>query len=331
MKASLHTLHLRVPFRIAHGVSSSRQALRLQEGDHIAEAPFVPYYAEDPAETLRLVSLPVLPQRLPRAASLAFNLLRHDIVCQAQNIPLRAFAAQKLGPEGATPPACHSLGIPEDLHAFGDRVEQLAKHFRVLKLKLGSGDLGLDIATVSIARYAAPEADLLLDVNGGWDPVQAPAMIEKLAEYQPALIEQPIHHSHGVEAWEDLRARLPARCPPIFADESAQNTDDVAALAPYVDGVNVNLLKCGSFDGAIATIAKARAEGLKVLLGCMIESSLGTTAAAHLAPWADWIDLDGHLHISNDDFIGLQFTSSGELEMPLRSGIGAVPARLSTC
>lgn len=324
MKASLHTLHLRVPFRIAHGVSSSRQVLRLQEGDHIAEAPFVPYYGEDPAETLRLVSLPVLPQRLPRVASLAFNLLRHDIVCHAQNIPLRAVAAQRLGREGESPLACHSLGIPDDLHVFAERVEALAKQFRVIKLKLGSGDLGLDIATVSTARYAAPDADLFLDVNGGWDPVQAPAMIEKVAEYAPALIEQPIHHSHGVDAWEDLRARLPSRCPPIIADESAQNADDVSQLAAFVDGVNVKLLKCGSFDGAIAMIAKAKAEGLNVLLGCMVESSLGTTAAAHLAPWADWIDLDGHLHISNDDFTGLQIDAEGRLHMPDRPGIGAV-------
>lgn len=324
MKAWLHILHLRVPFRIAHGVSSTRQVLRLQEGDHIAEAPFVPYYGEDPAETLRLVSLPVLPQRLPRAASLAFNLLRHDIVCHAQNIPLRAVAAQKLGKEGEMPLACHSLGIPDDLHVFGERVEALAKQFRVLKLKLGSGDLGLDIAIVSIARYAAPHAKLFLDVNGGWDPVQAPAMIEKVAEYAPALIEQPIHHSHGVDAWEDLRARLPSRCPPIIADESAQNTEAVAELAPYVDGVNVKLLKCGSFDGAIAMIAKAKAEGLKVLLGCMVESTLGTTAAAHLAPWSDWIDLDGHLHISNDDFNGLQLDAEGRLHLPDRPGIGAV-------
>ena len=71
-------------------------------------------------------------------------------------------------------------------------------------------------------------------------------------------------------------------------------------------------------------IAKAKAVGLKVLLGCMIESSIGTTAAAHLAPWADWIDLDGHLHITNDDFTGLLFTPEGQLKMPDRPGIGAV-------
>lgn len=325
MKAHLHTLQLRVPFRIAHGTSSTRQVLRLTEGTHVAEAPFVPYYGEKPEETLRLVSQPVLPPRLPHAAALAFNLLRHDIVCHAQGVPLRAVAAQKLGAEGVTPPACHSLGIPDDLQTFAVRVEELAQQFRVLKLKLGSGDLGLDIATVSVARLAAPDVVLMLDVNGGWDPAQAPAMVEKLAEYHPALIEQPIHHSLGLAAWEDLRARLPARCPAIVADESAQTADDVAALAPFVDGVNVKLLKCASFDGAVAMIATARQHGLKVLLGCMIESSLGTTAAAHLAPWADWIDLDGHLHVANDDFDGLRFDAHGTLIMPDRPGIGAVP------
>ena len=330
MTASLRTLYLQVPFRIAHGVSSTRQVLRLQEAGHIVEAPFAPYYSENPEQTLRLASLPILPQRLPRTAALAFNLLRHDIICQAQNIPLSSFAAKTLGPEGQAPPACHSLGIPEDLHAFEQRVESLATQFHALKLKLGSGDLGLDIATVSIARYTAPHVQLLLDVNGGWDPVQAPAMIQKLAEYQPTLIEQPIHHSHGIEAWEDLRARLPSKCPPIFADESVQSTDDLIKLAPYIDGVNVKLLKCGSFEGAVHMIVKAKAEGLKVLLGCMIESSLGTTAAAHLAPWANWIDLDGHLHITNDDFTGLLFTPEGQLKMPNRPGIGAVRSEFST-
>ncbi|MBL9131308.1 MAG: hypothetical protein JNG86_08925, partial [Verrucomicrobiaceae bacterium] len=103
MTASLHTLRLRVPFRIAHGTSDTRQVLRLEEGGRVAEAPFVPYYAEDPVETLRIVSQAVLPPRLPRAASLAFNLLRHDIVCHAQGVPLRAVAAAKLGAEGKTP------------------------------------------------------------------------------------------------------------------------------------------------------------------------------------------------------------------------------------
>ena len=123
----------------------------------------------------------------------------------------------------------------------------------------------------------------------------------------------------------ELRANLPADAPPIFADESVQSAADLPALAHYIDGVNVKLLKCGSFDGAVAMIAAAREHKLGVLLGCMIESSLGITAAAHLAPWADWIDLDGHLHLSNDDFDGLQFSEEGLLIMPPRPGIGAIP------
>lgn len=324
MNATLHTLQLSEPFHIAHGSSSSRQVLRVQEGERIAEAPFVPYYGEVPEETLRIVSQAVLPAKLPRAASLAFNLLRHDIVCHAQNVPLRVVAEKILGQGGSPPPACHSLPIPSDLDAFGDRVERLSKQFRVLKLKLGSGDLGLDIATVSIARLAAPDAQLILDINGGWDVLQAPAMIEKIMEYSPALIEQPVHHGLGIDAWEELRSNLPADAPPIFADESVQSAADIPALAHLIDGVNVKLLKCGSFEGAAAMIASAREHDLGVLLGCMIESSLGITAAAHLAPWADWIDLDGHLHLSNDDFDGLQFTADGQLVMPERSGIGAL-------
>jgi len=150
-------------------------------------------------------------------------------------------------------------------------------------------------------------------------------MIQKLMDYRPALIEQPFHHRHGPEAWKALRAELPEHVPPLFADESVQTAEDIVALAPSVDGVNIKLLKCGSFDGAIAQIAIARELGLQILLGCMIESSLGTTAAAHLAPWADWIDLDGHFYVNDDDFTGIEYDDQGSLVMPDRPGIGAIP------
>jgi L-alanine-DL-glutamate epimerase-like enolase superfamily enzyme len=88
--------------------------------------------------------------------------------------------------------------------------------------------------------------------------------------------------------------------------------------------VNIKLLKCGSFDAAVAMIASAKAHSLQILLGCMIETSLGTTAAAHLAPWADWIDLDGHFYVANDDYIGITYDDEGNLLMPDRPGIGAI-------
>ncbi|WP_395748771.1 enolase C-terminal domain-like protein [Prosthecobacter sp.] len=321
----IKTLHLIEPFRIAHGTSATRQVLRATNGDRVTEAPFVPYYGEDPVQTLELLNQAVLPAHLPRTASLALNLLRHDIVGHQTGQPLSGYVRSKLGtPAHATPPGCRSFSIPTDLDAFAEKVGAISQQFPVLKLKLGSGDLGLDIATVSVARMAAPDAKLLLDVNGGWDLAEAPLMIEKLAEYSPVLIEQPIHHRLGVEGWEELRALLPGNALPIYADESIQTAEDIVALSDFVDGVNIKLLKCGSFDAAVAMIAAAREQTLQILLGCMIETSLGTTAAAHLAPWADWIDLDGHFYVANDDYNGIDYDSQGNLIMPARPGIGAV-------
>ncbi len=326
MHFEIKTLHLSEPFRIAHGTSATRQVLRVSNGELVTEAPFVPYYGEDPALTLAVLNQAVLPEVLPRTAGLALNLLRHDIIGHQTGRTLAAYAESKLGtPVHHTPPGCRSFSIPEDLDVFADKVREIATQFPVLKLKLGSGDLGLDIAIVSVARYAAPHAKLLLDVNGGWDMAEAPLMIEKVAEYSPTLIEQPIHHCLGVEGWVELRALLPGNPPPIFADESVQTVEDVIALADFVDGVNIKLLKSGSLDAAVAMIAAAREQGLQILLGCMIETSLGTTAAAHLAPWADWIDLDGHFYVADDDFMGITYDASGNLIMPNRPGIGAVP------
>ena len=326
MSATLHSLDLAEPFRIAHGSSAARTVLRVSREGHAAEAPFVPYYGEDPETTLAAIESGAAIADLPRTARLAFDLLAHDLAAIAAGETLADHARRRLGPPaGPLPPGCRSLGIPGDLDVFSGKIAEIARQFRVIKLKLGSGDLGLDLATVSLARRAAPEAALLLDVNGGWDPTEAPMMIWKLMDDRPALIEQPIHHSHGLEVWRDLRAEMPEGAPPVFADESAQSAADLAGLAGYVDGVNVKLLKCGSFDGAIDMIAEARRLGLGVLLGCMIESSLGTTAAAHLAPWADWIDLDGHFYLAHDDYEGIAYASDGSLVMPARPGIGAVP------
>ena len=325
LHAALHTLHLAEPFRIAHGTSTTRQVLRVLEGDRVAEAPFVPYYGEEPEQTLAILQRSILPPLLPRTASLALNLLRHDIIGHATQQPLAAFARSALEePVRHSPPGCRSFSIPTDLTVFAEKVSATAEQFRVLKLKLGSGDLGLDLATVSVARMAAPDAHLLIDVNGGWDLLEAAPMIERIAHSGPALIEQPIHHRHGPEAWEELRSNLPGDAPAIFADESIQSAADIPALADFIDGVNIKLLKCGSFDAGVAAIAAARQHSLQILLGCMIESSLGTTAAAHLAPWADWIDLDGHFYVANDDFTGIQYDTRGELVIPDRPGIGAI-------
>ncbi|MEZ5387683.1 MAG: enolase C-terminal domain-like protein [Prosthecobacter sp.] len=327
MHAEIKTFELAEAFRIAHGASTSRQVLRLSEAGHTVEAPFVPYYSDDPQATLEALSVEPLRDPLPRTATLALDLLRLETAAQSAGRKLSELAEPRLADatRRSDPiPGCRSLGIPDDLDAFAEKVASIARQFKAIKLKLGSGDLGLDMATVSVARNAAPDADLILDVNGGWDLSEAGLMITQLSNYSPVLIEQPIHHRHGPDVWEELRASLPGGAPPIFADETVQNETDLAIFAPLIDGVNIKLLKCGGFDAGVSMIAAARKQNLQILLGCMIESSLGTTATAHLASWADWIDLDGHLYLADDDYCGITYDAEGHLVMPDRPGIGAV-------
>jgi L-alanine-DL-glutamate epimerase-like enolase superfamily enzyme len=318
LRIELITLRLTEPFRIAHGTSTERQAVRLSFGDAVGEAPFVPYYHESPeaaVAALSTLSKPFdeLTADAPRAARLAHDLLKHDLLARQSHQPLWQYLGLP-DPNGRV--ACRSLGIPTDLGAFRDRVASTAKQFQVLKLKLGSGDLEHDLAIVRTAREAAPHVTLIADANGGWSPADAAVLIPQLAAHGLAMIEQPVTHKLGLAPWEELRATLSESLLPIFADESVQTSADVDALAPLVDGVSVKLLKCGTIAEALATIRKARELGKEVLLSCMIETSIGITAAAHLAGLADYIDLDGHLYLANDSGGGVTFDSEGRLDIP---------------
>jgi len=321
-EVELKTLHLTEPFRIAHGVSSTRTVVRVREGDAVGEAPFVPYYNESQEETVAWLKGNREGEG-SKAGSLALDLFHLDRVAA----PVWQSVEKILGPgkPWGSIHACRSLGIPTDLKAFAEKVRETARQFRVLKLKLGSGDLDHDEAIVATARATAPGATIFADVNGGWSVDETVQMIGRLFPHNLVLIEQPIHHRLGIEGWEELKAKAPVVTLPLYADESAQNAEDVHRLAGLVLGVNVKLLKCASFGGGIEMIKAARQHGLGVILGCMIESSLGTTAAAHLAPWADYVDLDGHLYLSDDDYLGITFDDEGRVVMPQACGIGARP------
>jgi len=327
LQVEVKTLALKEPFRIAHGVSAERQVLRLQWNGAVGEAPFVPYYHEDPADTLRwLQSLAwngsPPPSDGPRAGRLALDLLWHDHIGRERGETIGEM--WKL-PTLNVPKACRSLGIPTDLDAFRAKVKDTARQFSVLKLKLGSGNLDFDESIVATACEAAPDAVIFADVNGGWSVDAAIHMIPRIARHGLKFIEQPIHHDGGVEAWKALRSGLPD-CPvPLYADESTRTADDVLRHVGLVDGVNVKLLKAGSLGEARTMIQFARLNDLSIMLGCMIESSIGVTAAAHLAPLVDWIDLDGHLYVADDDYEGLRYDENGNLQMPLRPGLGVVP------
>lgn len=332
----LKTLRLVEPFRIAHGASSERHVLRLTAHKNgieaVGEAPFVPYYPDRPGDSLawlRELRDPLdangLQRDGPRAAMLALELMRLDFMGKATGKPIGRLWQQLTGNHWPQPPpGCRSVDIPSDLDAFADKVRETVRQFRILKLKLGSGSIEQDELIVTRARSAAPAATIFVDVNGRWSVDEAAAMIPKLWKWSIRFVEQPISHRLGVEGWKELRARLPGSRMPLFADESAQTSDDVPRLAGVADGVNVKLLKCGGWHRAMEMILASRVHGLRVLLGSMVESSIGVTAAAQLAGLADWIDLDGHLFVANDDYDGLRYDGEGTLIVPDRPGIGVV-------
>jgi L-alanine-DL-glutamate epimerase-like enolase superfamily enzyme len=324
LQAELKTLELKEPFKIAHGTSTQRQVLRLHWMGAVGEAPLVPYYLESGPETLRWIeglswNGSPAPQEGPRLGRLALDLLWHDAIGRERGAPLWEIWGLDAG---AAPPGCCSFGIPGDLIEFAGRVKRAHRQFTVLKVKVGSGDLDFDEAIVATAREAAPTAKLLVDANGGWSVAETAALLPRWVKYDLTLVEQPFHHDGGTEAWRELKYLLPVRPVPVYADESAQMPDDVLRLAGLVDGVNVKLLKCGSLAEARTMIRFARASGMGVLLGCMVESSIGVTAAAHLAPLADWIDLDGHLYLADDDYAGLAYDGTGRLVLPEGPGLG---------
>ena len=133
-------------------------------------------------------------------------------------------------------------------------------------------------------------------------------------------MEQPLPAAQ-LAATRELRRLSPL---PLFADESVHVAADIPRLAGAFDGINVKLMKCGGLGEALRMIAVARAHGLKIMLGCMIESSLAITAAAHLSPLVDYADLDGHLLLADDPFVGAT-VEGGRLVLPEGPGLGVVP------
>ena len=131
------------------------------------------------------------------------------------------------------------------------------------------------------------------------------------------LVEQPLPAAQ-LEEMKELRRRSPL---PLFADESVARAADIPRLVGAFDGINIKLMKCGGIGEALRMIAAARAHGLQIMLGCMVETSLAITAAAHLSPLVDYADLDGNLLISNDPFLGAT-VENGRLVLPAQPGLG---------
>jgi L-alanine-DL-glutamate epimerase-like enolase superfamily enzyme len=193
-----------------------------------------------------------------------------------------------------------------------------ARDYPILKIKLGTDR---DMEIVRIVRNAAPEKRLRVDANAAWTPKQAVRMSDFLVEHGVEMLEQPVPAS-DVEGLGFVRKRSKL---PVFADESCLVATDVAKLAGAVDGINIKLAKCGSLREALRMVHAARALDMQVMAGCMIESSLGISAIAQIAPLLDYADFDGAALLSGDPFRGATITA-GNIRLPEGPGLGATPA-----
>lgn len=243
-----------------------------------------------------------------RGAMCALDLALHDLAALRIGVPLYQF----LGLDPAqTKPTSFTIGLA-DPETTAKKVAE-ARELPILKLKLGAGR---DIETIEAIR-SAYRGTIRVDANEAWEPEQAVKILRELKRFDVELCEQPIRA--GQPYW--LRYVRELSPIPIFADEDCRTLADIAPLNGFVDGINIKLAKCGGIREALRMIATARALGMKVMIGCMIESSVLATAGAHLTPLVDYADLDGPLLISDDPFEGVRFRGAA-LELPAEPGIG---------
>ena len=238
----------------------------------------------------------------------ALDLALWDIQGKREDRPL--YDMLGLDP-GETPATSFSIGI--DTPEVVDKKVDEASAYRIFKMKMGvPGDMALldRVMTRSGKR-------IRVDANEGWDLETALEMSRELNERRVELIEQPIHHDKE----EDLRELKRLSPLPIILDESIINPEDVGARRDQGHGINVKLMKCGGITPALSLIEEARKADLKVMLGCMLETSIAITAAAHLSPLADYADLDGNLLLADDPFVGVTVTNS-KLVLPDGPGLG---------
>lgn len=299
---------------IGHGEAAMPPYLgesQASAGSFFAQAAPVLERISDPFQLEDL--LPVIDALAPgnTAAKAAIDIALHDWVGKKLGAPwfrLWGLDAAK------APVTSFTIGI--DTAEVVRQKTREASIYKIIKVKLGRENDREMIETIR----SVTDTPITVDANQGWTKRDdALRMIEWLAERNVAFIEQPMPKAQLDDtAW--LRERSPL---PLYADENCQRLADVAALRGVFDGINIKLMKCTGLREAHKMIILARALGLKVMLGCMTETSCAISAAAQLSPLVDWADLDGAVLIKNDPFDGASIVD-GKITLPDRPGIGAV-------
>ena len=244
------------------------------------------------------------------AAKAAVDIALHDLVGKMLGAPwyrIWGYDAAK------APSTTFTIGI-DTPEVMKEKTLECAGRFNILKVKLGTDRDKEIIETIR----SVTDLPLAVDVNQGWgERFQALDMIYWLKEHGVVMVEQPLAIGrYDDQAWLNERSPLP-----IFADESVQRLPDVPRMHGLFSGINIKLMKCTGLREAHRMVELARALGMKVMLGCMTETSCAVSAAAQLSPAVDFADLDGNLLISNDLFSGVTVVN-GKLTLPSAPGIG---------
>jgi L-alanine-DL-glutamate epimerase-like enolase superfamily enzyme len=331
LEAEILELKTKHPFIIARGSRDTYRTVmvRLVDQDGIegwGEAAPQRYYGETAETVLAAMqvystALPDNPLHLEDAeAALALGLAGNNSARAGLSTALHDLAGKRMGipvhrlfglDAGKCPISTFTIGIdtPERIKL---KVAE-AKQYPALKIKLGTAD---DRAILTAIREGT-DKELRVDANAGWTRKQAIASLPMLYEYGVTVLEQPLDPGDldGL-AMVTRHSRIP-----VIADESCLTAADIPRLVGRVDGINIKLAKCGSLREALRMIAVARTHHMLVMVGCMIESSIGITAAAQFTPLVDLCDLDGAALLASDPYAGATI-ERGQLRLPEGPGLG---------
>ncbi|MBT9316753.1 dipeptide epimerase [Leptothoe spongobia] len=336
------TLHKKVPLTISRGTRSQSTNLFIQiTADNITGyGEATPFSIGDQTQTTdnitqdldritegisyyhpldRQIIEESLDQIAPcSAARAAINVALWDWLGQKVGLPLWqlwGLDRQRIGPTAVTV----GISSPEDAIARIRRWHTDYPDLRSIKIKLGSpAGIATDQAMFSALQSEfRPHDKISIDANGGWTLEDAKTMATWLAERNVTYLEQPLPVSANHQLGE-LKHHSPL---PIFIDESCFTSRDIMPLAPYIDGINIKLMKSGGLTEAYRMIHTARACGLSVMFGCYSDSALSNTALAQLSPLANHLDLDSHLNLKDNPFIGAKL-DLGRLMPNEQPGLG---------
>ncbi len=310
LKYQTYELKLKDPFTISRGSLESKKVIYVEIDEGIGEVSPSLYYGETEG-TVKAV-LDILKDELEYdpleieailekvngkiggnfSAKAGVDLALHDLIGKKSNLPVHKL----LGIKKKEIVTSYTIGL-DSIRRMQEKVKE-AKGFLVYKVKVGVEN---DLRMAEAIREVT-DAKIRLDANCGWSTKEALKKLKVLEKFDIELIEQPIPPGN----LEDLRIIRENTDIPVFADEWMMTSKDIPQYRGIVDGINIKLMKCGGIREALKMIHTARACDLKIMIGCMVESSVGISAGAQIAPLADYVDLDGNLLVTNDPYSGLE-------------------------